>query len=205
MSTVAIPSPDPTTAKPPHPRRWIPLSLRMFVSIVVLLAAGSALWIGVRAYREHVAIREITRAIRDSNRQDHNSTAIRLRGPEWWQELVLQGWISAKPTALFYELFYLELDHVKDADATLRYVGQLPQLSWLSLDDTQVSDAGLVNLIRLANLRILKLDNTQITDAGLVHLKKLDSLVTLSLRGTRVTDAGIAELQNALPRLTIDK
>jgi hypothetical protein len=46
------------TDKPPGPRRWIPVSLRIFVAILVVLGAVSGLWVAVAAYRQHVAIRE---------------------------------------------------------------------------------------------------------------------------------------------------
>jgi hypothetical protein len=55
----AAPSPDPTTDKPPRRRRWIPLALRMFVVILVLLATASALWIGIPIYRQQVVIRKL--------------------------------------------------------------------------------------------------------------------------------------------------
>src|SRR6478752_3451134 len=61
MSTLANPTPDATTDKPPRPRRWFPLSLRLFAVILLLLFAGSVLWIGVPAYRQNLALSEIER------------------------------------------------------------------------------------------------------------------------------------------------
>ncbi len=56
----------PMTDKPPRPRRWVPLSLRMFVVILVLLGAAGAL-LTLISYRrvqqgyqrEHVVTNEI--------------------------------------------------------------------------------------------------------------------------------------------------
>src|SRR5690349_2143526 len=59
MAAAATRTPTPTTDKPPRPRRWIPLSLRMFVVALVLVGVGSVLWVGIPAYRHHVAAREI--------------------------------------------------------------------------------------------------------------------------------------------------
>ena len=55
MTQIPISAPD----KPPRPRRWIPLSLRMFLALLVLLGGGSALWIGIPAYQQHRAIHEL--------------------------------------------------------------------------------------------------------------------------------------------------
>ncbi len=43
------------------------------------------------------------------------------------------------------------------------------------------------------------------TDAGLVHLSKLPSLSELYIDDAQITDAGVKELQQALPRLTIER
>src|SRR5437899_2297141 len=62
MATPELFHANPTADRPPCRRRWIPLSLRVFVVILLLLGVGSALWIGVPAYCQQVAIREIERA-----------------------------------------------------------------------------------------------------------------------------------------------
>src|SRR5882724_1525355 len=61
MSTPMQSGTDPTLEKPPRARRQIPLSLRMFAAILVLLGA-SAVWIGVPAYRQYRALQAIERA-----------------------------------------------------------------------------------------------------------------------------------------------
>ena len=75
MAIPEVSIPDPTTDKPPRPRRWIPVSVRMFVAMLVLLATGGGLWIGVPAYRQRLAIREIDRF------DDNFATS--HRGPRW--------------------------------------------------------------------------------------------------------------------------
>src|SRR5258707_454509 len=74
MATPARPGPDPTTEKPPRRRRWIPLSLRIFLAILLLLGMG-ALWLGARGYRQMVAIREIEQA--------GGELVTKKGGPEW--------------------------------------------------------------------------------------------------------------------------
>lgn len=61
-----MPAPDSTAPvppidKPPRPRRRIPLSLRMIVAILLLLGFAGALIIGVPAYPQYLATREIER------------------------------------------------------------------------------------------------------------------------------------------------
>src|SRR6266568_3244655 len=51
---------DPTFCEPSRPRRWIPVSLRMFVGLVAILGVMSSS-VGVTTYRKYLAIREIER------------------------------------------------------------------------------------------------------------------------------------------------
>jgi hypothetical protein len=53
----ALTNPDPTTENLPRPRRWIPLSLRMFVALMLVL--GNVIWIVVPAWTQPAAINEI--------------------------------------------------------------------------------------------------------------------------------------------------
>src|SRR5260221_1287214 len=66
MADTATRALDPTTNKPPRRRPWIPLSLRMYLSIIVLLGGASALltWVTYRQeqqvyHRERQALHEI--------------------------------------------------------------------------------------------------------------------------------------------------
>jgi hypothetical protein len=59
MSVRAETSSDKLTDKSRRLRGRIPLSLRVWVTALVLLTAGSALWVAVPAYRHGAAIREI--------------------------------------------------------------------------------------------------------------------------------------------------
>jgi hypothetical protein len=61
MATAPHPIADSTAGKPPRPRRRIPLSVKLFLSLLLLVGVGSALWVGIHAYRQRVAIKDIER------------------------------------------------------------------------------------------------------------------------------------------------
>ncbi len=102
-------------------------------------------------------------------------------------------------------LLELDLSGVKLADADLVNIAGLVHLDRLRLEHTPVTDAGLAHLKRLTNLTYLNLFDTGITDSGLEHLKGLTNLKSLFLFQTKVTDKGVAALQQALPKLYINR
>ena len=204
MSTAIPDAAD--TARPPRRRRWIPLSLRLFVAIVVVPGCVSLICIGVPAYRQLSAIREIERL------GGHVQTRPQVTG--WLRSLVGDAGMKA-----FDEVLGVHLSMTQATDGTLLAISPLRSIQILGLNNTQVTDAGLVhlkgmtnlvqlnlgrtrvtnaglaNLNRLPNLRILWLDNTQVDDAGLEHLEGLTGLQVLVLHGTQVTDAGLEHLK----------
>src|SRR5579872_4785729 len=94
------------TDKPPRCRRWIPLSLRMFVAILVLLAVGSALRICVPAYRQLVVNRLIQR----------HRGGIRTEpvGPAW-----LRARVGDETMGMFDEVVEVHLAATQITDDTL--------------------------------------------------------------------------------------
>ncbi len=179
------------TDKPPRPRRWIPLSLRLFVAMLVILGVGSALRIAVPAYRQYAAIREIQRL---GGKADFCRV-----GPPWLRDLV-----GIDRMRMFDRVFSITLDKKRATDSTMRQISRLATgPTSLSLSNTQVTDAGLAYLAGLNDLQSLMLDGTQVTDAGLAHVKRMKNLLALDLSGTHVTDDGIAELTRALPECEI--
>ena len=172
---------------PPRPRRWIPVSLRIFVVILALLS-GATLWVAVRAYRQNAAILEIERA--------GGSVEIRPRAPKWLRDRV--GDERVKPLDDVIEATLVGKHVTED---TLRHASRLKGLERLLLDVTSVTDAGLAQLQGLNTLRVLSLSHTNVTDAGLTHLRNLTNLKQLSLAGTQITDAGLSHI-NALTQLT---
>jgi len=179
MAASANPSPAPATDRPPRPRRWAPLSLRLFAAI--LCAVGA--WTGIRAYRQHAAIREIERL--------GGMVVTREVGPAW-----LRAWVGDNRMRLLEDVVAVQLDlcsTVTDGD-----LAQLRAFPWLEdlvlTGDSSLTDAGLRHLSGLTNLRALNLESTAITDAGLAELNRLTALEHLSLMGTGVTDAGTGQL-----------
>lgn len=67
----------------------------------------------------------------------------------------------------------------------------------------QVADADVKELAALQELTVLNLSLTAITDAGLKELRALKLLTTLDLTGTKVTDEGVKEFEKALPKCQI--
>jgi len=210
MATAAIPIPDPTPDRPPRPRRWIPLSLRVFIAVLGILGVVIG-WGGLQNYRQRSALQEI--------RPLGWSVRFRSRAPVW-----LLGWVGRQIPDQLGTVVAVYVDDSKvprddvvwthgvrqcsniiahTTDAGLVHLKGLTTLEVLSLNDIKLTDAGLGQLGELTQLRKLSLDNTQVTDSGLAHLHGLTKLKRLSLRHTQTTDAGVAELKQALPDLTI--
>jgi len=57
----ALTNSDPVTDKPPRRRQWIPLSLRMFLAILLLLGVGG-LWLGARDIARWLRSRDLKQA-----------------------------------------------------------------------------------------------------------------------------------------------
>jgi hypothetical protein len=201
MLVPATPTSEPAIEKPPRRRRWIPLSLRIFAVILVLVTLCSCWQICLR----HVAIQEIERT---------GGTIVdaRPRGPQWLRDRLGHDWSRvldqvvqvqlgaqasdatlADLTALSeVEILWLA-DSRRVTDSGLVHFRKMPNLGELGLPPN-VTDAGLRHLSAMTALRDLSLNRAQITDVGLTHLKNLSRLRGLHLSGTKVTDAGVAQL-----------
>ena len=189
MAATARETPDSATDKPIRHRFWAPASLRLFAAMILVLGI-SAIWVGGRAYRQRVVIREIERI----SERDVDTD---LQGPIW-----LRRWVGDDRMAVFDEPVRVDLSDRPVSDDVLRQVGQLTTLRELSLASTPITNAGLTHLTGLKRLRKLNLYHTQITDAGLVHLKRLVNLQELTLIDTPTSRAGVADLQASIPGLT---
>src|SRR5262249_2700909 len=75
MAAPASPTPAPAIDRPPRPRRWVPLSLRLFAALLFGLGA----WTGLRAYRRPAAIRDIERL--------GGNVITKPRGPDWLRRI----------------------------------------------------------------------------------------------------------------------
>jgi hypothetical protein len=167
--------------KSPRRRRRVPLSLRLFVLILIIGGVISVAVVGPRAYRNWRAIQEIRRVGGWHDRKRHTPTQLQKR-------------LGDKATIAFDEIPAVFLDGSEIDDAGLVHVARLTSLLELGLNLTQVTDAGLAHLTGLSDLKYLGLSGTQVTDAGLVHVAGLRNLTRLNLAGTQVTDAGLVHL-----------
>jgi hypothetical protein len=167
MATLAVAADETKPDKPPRQRRWVPLSLRLFLALLGLLGL-SCVWVGVRGYRQLAAIQEIEKLEGDVEQSP--------AGPSWLREL-----IGADRMRMFDDVTVV---HLADGDVTdegLEHLRGLTSLQQLVLTNTQVTDAGLEHLRGLTSLQGLDLSSTKLTDAGLEHLCRLSSLQVLSL------------------------
>jgi hypothetical protein len=153
--------------------------------MLLLLGVGSSLWIGVPAYRQHLAIQEIIRR--------NGLVDSRPLGPKWLRDLL--GERLMRP---FEEVDEVFLYHDEITDATLWRVSLLRPKK-LILDDTPVTPTGLAHLEGMTTLKTLYLERSESTDAGMIHLKALTNLDWLLLGGNPgVTDAGLAHLSGLI-------
>ena len=204
MITIANPSPDPTAGKPPRRKRWIPLSLRMFMAILVLLGVSSVLWTWVSYHRAQQVYHREQQVIQEIKSWG-GIVSTKTDGPEWLPRLVGNGRQSV--VRVFDRISFILLDRaaVTDAGVARFHLSGLTNLDGVSLDGTAVTDASLAQLSGLTKLRQVSVNGTAVTDAGLMHLNGLTGLKMLRLTNTKVTDAGVAELQRGLPELEITK
>ena len=105
----------------------------------------------------------------------------------------------------FEKLKVLSLNNTPITDAGLENLKGLGNLEKLYLVDTKVGDGGLEHLKGLANLQVLSLVGTGVGDGGLEHLKGLANLKELFVAGTKVSEGGAKALQEALPKLKIER
>ena len=157
------------------------MSLRGFLTVLVLLGAVSVLCVGVPAYRQHLAIQEITRLGGLVDTKPHSS--------KWLRDCV--GKRGMRPFEAVHDVF---LDDAQITDATLRQINLLKPKQ-LTLANTPITETGLARLGKMSALKVLCLVDSAVTDAGIIRLKGLTHLEFLTLGGNaEVTDAGLAQL-----------
>jgi hypothetical protein len=189
MVGYANPILDPTAGNPPHSRRWIPLSLRMYMVFVMVVGLIGGWWIVFRAYPQWSAIREIE--------WRGGLVMMGATGPAILRRCVGSEWMKAIDTAIDF----VSLANTQFTDTDIPLVEALSSMTGLSLRDTQITDASLARLTSCPRLEVLELDGTLITDAGLQHLPKLLRLRFVSLAGTKISDIGLERMMSMRPTL----
>lgn len=183
---------DTAIDKPPRRRRWIPLSLKIFLAMVVLAGSAGLLMDGApiyRLYRQQMAIRTIDRL--------GGRVGSRPGGARRLRSVLGDGLMT-----VFDDVTSVNLSNTQATDRDLVNFGALQKLEDLDLSQTQITDKGLQQVVELRKLTSLRLESTQVTDKGLQDVIKLPNLWRLSLEGTHVTDNGIEQLA-ALKRLSL--
>jgi Leucine-rich repeat (LRR) protein len=173
-------TPDSKTDNPPRRRRWVPLSLRMFAAILLVLGLAG-IGVTLQGHRQLIVIREIERL--------GGGVATVPRGPKW-----LRASLGYERSRLFDNVDGVGF-RKKDPNPILAAVGRLSRLKHLNLDKLPVTDEGLSHLESMTNLEQLWLNNTRVTDSGLKHLRGLTQLQWIWMNNTKVTDAGLAHLK----------
>ena len=198
---------NPTNAEPRRFSIRLPRPLWIGLAALVLIVGAAGLHIGLLAYRQHVAIREIEAG--------GGGIDLKLRGPDWMRQC-----LGKDRMRVFDEVFYVQLIGSVSTDTILGNLNGLPSLRELHAARSQLSDQGMIHVGAVSGLEFLDiagtnvtdigvmriegsaclegliLRSTSITDTGLEHLKRLTRLRHLDLRDTQITDAGLRHLQD---------
>ena len=179
--------PDPAIDKPPQSRRSIPLSLRIFAAILVLIGLAST-WRCVQAFRQVAAIHEIRRI--------GGCVFDEPVGPTWLRQLVgfeqMRGFDNV--TAIVLE--------ENATDSALSQIGGFQSLKCLWLRDTQITNAGLAHLKNLKGLEYLNLAKSKVDAEGLDSLVGLSKLKVIWLDETQLNDES-QQLLGKIPGLRL--
>ena len=169
---------------PAHWRKWLRISTRGLIVLVLLIAVGLG-WLVNSAHKQRDAVAAIRKGGGDVIYNYERSLSGQSRWPKWLVDRI--GIDSVE------NVCSVTLSRV-GSDADMVQVGHLKRLEELSLFRSAVTDQGLRHLEGLNNLRFVGLGDTKVTGAGVAHLGKLGSLAGLYLNATNVSDDGMKEL-----------
>jgi len=189
MTTSAITTFDPTAARPPRSRRWVPVSLKLFLVILVTTGVVGVSWTRLHYRRQQLIMKKVAN-LRGKVMIDGR---ISRRLPR-----VLFGAFTPGPLEIFDQVYGIDLNFTAATDddlAELKAIGALSQVGYLALDGTQLTDEGLKCLRGMDRIRQLQLCGTRITDQGLKHLEGMTGLSVLHLANTEISDTGLKHLE----------
>src|SRR5438045_4739030 len=129
MVTESQPTPDPTTGKPSRPRRWIPVSLRMFLAILVLVGVGGVP-IAVPVFRQDQAIQSVERS------GGYVETRGNPNQPSW-----LLAWVGDRWTRAICPVSIVSCGE-KFSDADMAHLPSPESIERLFLRKGKITDAG---------------------------------------------------------------
>jgi hypothetical protein len=223
MTTTARHVLNPTTGNPPRPRRRIPLSLRMFLLILLGLSTYGV-WFAADRYRESKAVQRIISKggfVDYGGLYDDNGrlkVAGTPRGPAWLRRIIGNNVLDT-PTSVHFDgdtnskrgadivsadlvsdivqlrsLKAVSISGIHLSEKDLECLCELKEVHSLFLGEKTLDDIDLDALKGLP-LRWLALPRTRISDKGLLSLRDMDSLRYFDLTRTRISDKGIGALE----------
>ncbi len=98
----------------------------------------------------------------------------------------------------------LRLSGTSISDKSLKWIGELPNLTKLYLDYTSITDEGLVYLKDTKELRYLNLVGTGISEKGIQYLQSLPHLKSIYLYQSEVNPENLIALQKGMPKVYFD-
>jgi len=106
--------------------------------------------------------------------------------------------------ALKQNIASLRLSGTKISDKSLKWIGEIPNLSKLYLDHTLITDEGLSYLKNAKEIRYLNLVGTSVTEKGIQSLQSLPHLKSIYLYQSEVNAESLVNLQKGMPRVYFD-
>ena len=203
---------DPQPA-PRSKRRWLRLSLRGLIVLVLILGGG----LGSAIHRAHVQ----RDAIATIQAIPQNKVITRRCWPLPQKAAKaapapplsiatansLEAWLGLLEPDLLESAEAVHIGEVA-TDADLIAVGRLSTVTTVSIRSFKITDAGLAPLAQLASLEEVQLSScVQLTGAALAHLAGSTRLKSLECVGVSIRDAGLAHLARLarLERLQLDR
>ncbi len=196
-------------------RRWLQLSLRTCLLILLIASVGLAL-VANHAHKRKSAIALIRTnggTIRfgpETNPSWYEKILREFFGPETYQpvqhvNMLTDGFIKREKKELpddflarlaaLPEILSLGLENTIIAEPDWRNISKFPKLQYVLLGHSNITDDGVKYLSQLPELDTLSMGNTrEITDAAIPHISKMPKLTNLKLGSTNITDQGLRKL-----------
>lgn len=206
MPEPVVETPASSTDKPPR-RRWrLPLVLKMFVTLLAVLAAVTG-WIIWRGYRQLAAIELIERSKYGSMTGSVKCEPI---GPAWLRQQLgadrMRMFDRVTEVGCFLESpnseLFREIGHWSDVTQLGIFLGPTDKSEFKSLntpadfrrvvsqwaEQNREAETGFKHLRRLTQLKILGFQGPSVTDRELDSIENLPNLTHLGFEFTPITD-----------------
>jgi hypothetical protein len=204
--------------KPARPRRCIPVSLRIFIGVILSLGAGSLLWFGPQAYRQYVGIRSVERDGGALGTWEPNPRIAQFMGYRVAQVFEPVNWVrypapggmnqsavtdeSVACLTNFPDLQSVHIAGPRVTDRALSHLSNVSGLRSLGLGGPQFTGEGLAYLQRIP-LTFFEIEDAGMTPAGYEQLSRLTRLQRLGLFGDRVTDQSLTAIRDLVDLQTL--